>query len=86
MADGDRLSPWQRTLAASNSVASRLQAVDAPPFIGQLPLRPEERTIAVEFLRRSHEPFEALCTSTQRRPALERFPPGLNRGRDSRID
>lgn len=49
------------TRAASEAVAQRLRSAEAPPFIGQLPLRPAERSAAVERIRLFQNPFSALC-------------------------
>lgn len=58
----DRTAVLQHeTQAVSEAVARRLRAAEAPPFIGQLPLLPEERSAAVERIRLFHDPFSALC-------------------------
>lgn len=49
------------TRAASEAVAQRLRSAEAPPFIGQLPLRPAERSAAVELIQLFQDPFSALC-------------------------
>ncbi|MCS6803433.1 MAG: hypothetical protein NZ773_16015 [Dehalococcoidia bacterium] len=59
-----------KTRAASEGVAQRLRGADAPPFIGQLPLHPEERSAAVERLRLFRDPFSALCQLLKHQPPL----------------
>jgi hypothetical protein len=51
----------QKTREASAAIARRLREAEAPPFIGQLPLRPAERAAAVERIRLFQNPFSALC-------------------------
>jgi hypothetical protein len=60
----------EATRAASEAVARRLQAADAPPFIGQLPLLPSERSAAIDRFRHFQDPFAALCRLLKHQPAL----------------
>lgn len=60
----------EATRVASEAVARRLQAADAPPFIGQLPLLPTERSAAIERFRHFQDPFAALCRLLKHQPPL----------------
>ena len=66
----ERLTPSQRAYAASLAVASRLRAADAPPFIGQMPLTPHERTAALRLFEQSADPFATLCMLIERQSPL----------------
>lgn len=61
VASADNIAVLQHeTRAASEVVVRRLRGADAPPFIGQLPLQPAERSAAVERIRLFQDPFSAL--------------------------
>ncbi len=59
----------QRVQEAADAITSRLRAVDASPFIGQILILDEEQKLGRIFLRLG-DSFQSLCKMLERYPAL----------------
>jgi hypothetical protein len=66
----EKMLAWSRSEFISDAVACRLRTADAPPFIGQVPLLENERSVALEILEQSDDPFATLCMLLDRRGPL----------------